>query len=186
MKFLSKKEISALAEILVGSLCVYNYYLTDFFDEKLLDTSLFKHRCFSISLAFVMFFNALGTWFWFSVIRTTKLLNRIHKVLVYLSLNIALLVTHFSYKSNYSPIVRGYFDQKIFFDEIDKMQISLILLIVILLLSLAIIGINVLHIRFRITHMLKKKKQPKTGSKKQAKTPPKKSPPPKKAPPKKK
>lgn len=101
MKFLSKKEICALMEILVGvsclftisveiklkifsfpyhlqSLCVYNFYLTDFFDEKLLDTSLFKHRCFSISLAFMMYFNALGAWFWFSVIRTTKLLNRIH------------------------------------------------------------------------------------------------------------
>lgn len=101
MKFLSKKEICALAEMLVGvsrlfsisgeislkffyfsyllqSLCVYNFYLTDFFDEQLLDTTLFTHRCFSISLAFMMFFNALGTWFWFSVIRTTKLLNRIH------------------------------------------------------------------------------------------------------------
>lgn len=147
-----------------------------------MDISLFKHRCLCISLAFMTFFNAFGTWFWYSMIRTTKLLNRLHvtllvslnsigfhwififhfifqKVVVYLILNIALLATHFSYKSNYIPKVRGYFDQKIFFDEIARMQTSFVIVILIIILSLAIIGINLNHIRHRIKYMMRKKKR---------------------------
>ncbi|XP_037816809.1 uncharacterized protein LOC119607101 [Lucilia sericata] len=159
MKFLSIKELLAIGEIIVGSLSLYNYFLTDFYDEKLLDLTLFKHRCISVSLSFYCYFNACGTWFWFSNVKITKMLNRVHKVLVYLILNILLIATHFSYKSNYGSLVWGYFDQQIFFDEIERIRRSFYIVLIIMTLSGVIIGFNVNFIRFRVVHLLKKKKR---------------------------
>ncbi|XP_065363364.1 uncharacterized protein LOC135956725 [Calliphora vicina] len=159
MKFLSIKELLAIAEIIVGSLSLYNYFLTDFYDEKLLDLSLFKHHCICISLSFICYFNACGTWFWYSNVKITRMLNRVHVILVYIVLNVLLVATHFSYKANYGPLVWGYFDQQIFFDEIERMQMSFYIVLLLLTLSGVIIGFNVNFIRFRVVHLLKKKKQ---------------------------
>lgn len=81
------------------------------------------------------------------------------KVLVYLILNVLLISSHFTYKTNYGDLVWGYFDQNIFFDELERIQLSFYLILLILSLSLIIIGFNVNFIRFRVVHLMKMKKQ---------------------------
>lgn len=74
-------------------------------------------------------------------------------------LNILLISTHFSYKINYGDLVWGYFDQNIFFDELERIQLSFYLILIILCLSLIIIAFNVNFIRFRVKFLLRNKKE---------------------------
>ncbi|XP_075156563.1 uncharacterized protein LOC142229870 [Haematobia irritans] len=139
----SRKELLAIAEICQAVLALWNYFEINIYDTPMYDIRIFEHQCVSIAICFASLYYGLGTWFWwYSKMSMTRLINRLHCILVHFVLIVLLFVTRSRYLAEYGPLIRAVFSHEIFDDEDERISFSLILMQGMLLISGIIIVIQ--------------------------------------------
>ncbi|XP_073829470.1 uncharacterized protein isoform X1 [Musca autumnalis] len=153
----SRRELIGFVQIIVAILSLWNYFEIDLFDTPMYDIKLFEHQCVSVTLCFVSLYYALGTWFWASKLPLTRMMARIHCILVYIILVMLLFFTRSRYIATYGPLIRGVFSHEIFDDEDDRMARSLFIIQGIMLLSAIIVVVQFNYVVKRLANLWRKR-----------------------------